>query len=116
MEKYIEVQVQLIGQHYNYMAIDQNRLQQIYQARPDLQQVYNPDGTAKDPSDPRIAHIPTLADWASQYGLKEDPTLDPAYGSLSKYFTPEEIAGMPPDIKTGLAAFVDVQQKNFEKK
>ena len=94
--------------------IDSQALQQIYLSRPDLQAVYNSDGSAKNPSDPKVLGIPTLQDWANSYGIKENPQLDPSYINLSKYFTPEQINGMPPDIKTGLAAFIDVQTKNFE--
>lgn len=52
-----------------------NSLSLIYSQRGDLQELYNPDGTAKDPNDPRVAGIPTLLDWARQYGYKEDPRL-----------------------------------------
>lgn len=87
-------------------------LQAIYSKRPDLQALYNPDGTAKDPA--KSAGMPTLQDWAEKYGTKEEISLDPAYSSLHQYFTDDEIKNMPPDIKTGLAAFADVQTKNFE--
>jgi hypothetical protein len=42
---------------------------------------------------------------------QEQATVD---ASLSKYFTPEQIIQMPQDLKVGLAAFGDVQQKNLE--
>jgi hypothetical protein len=50
-------------------------LMQVYSQRQDLQALYNPDGSAKNPNDPRIAGIPTLKDWASQYGVNEEPLL-----------------------------------------
>src|SRR3990167_3821904 len=53
----------------------QNALQMIYSRRPDLQAVYNPDGTAKNPNDPRVAGIPTLQDWARQYGFGAEALL-----------------------------------------
>jgi hypothetical protein len=89
-------------------------LQSIYNSRPDLQALYNPDGSAKNPADPRVAGIPTLDSWMIKYGSKEYPNLDPRNQSLAPYFTAEEIARMPEDIKTSLAAFADVQTKNFE--
>lgn len=53
-------------------------LSSIYNSRADLQQLYNPDGSAKNPNDPRIANIPTLNDWAAQYGVNEHPELQAA--------------------------------------
>ena len=50
-------------------------LNQVYSQRSDLQSLYNPDGTAKNPNDPKIAGIPTLNDWASKYGVNEEPLL-----------------------------------------
>lgn len=93
------------------IQIPAEALIQVYLKRPDLQAVYNADGTKKDPKNPSPN---TLMDWAQTFGLKEEPSLDPRNSTLSQYFTPEEIKGMPDDIKTGLAAFADVQQKNFE--
>lgn len=53
----------------------------IYKSRADLQELYNPDGTAKNINDSRIAGIPTLQEWAKMYGSKEYPIL--AGGSFS---------------------------------
>lgn len=53
-------------------------LKDVYGKRSDLQELYNPDGTAKNPDDPRIAGIPTLQDWASKYGINEESTLKTA--------------------------------------
>jgi hypothetical protein len=50
-------------------------LQSVYGNRQDLQALYNPDGTAKNPADPKVAGIPTLQDWATKYGSKEEPAL-----------------------------------------
>jgi hypothetical protein len=94
--------------------IDAEELIQTWLKRPDLQEVYDASGNAKNPSDPRIQGIPTLMDWANRFGINENPNLDPTNKALSKYFTPDEIKKMPSDIKTGLSAFIDVQQKNFE--
>lgn len=49
-----------------------------YKNRPDLQSLYNPDGTAKNPNDPRIAGIPTLQEWANKYGVNESQILKTA--------------------------------------
>lgn len=57
------------------MAGNVENLIQVYLKRPDLQAVYNPDGSAKNPKDPKVAGIPTLTDWAIKFGAKEDPTL-----------------------------------------
>jgi len=48
---------------------------QVYLKRPDLQALYNADGSAKNPKDPKVAGIPTLRDWAVKFGAKEDATL-----------------------------------------
>lgn len=58
-----------------------NALLQTYNERSDLQELYNPPkpngegGEAKDPTDPRVANIPTLTDWAQQFGFDEVPNL-----------------------------------------
>lgn len=52
-------------------------LQSVYGKRSDLQALYNPDGTAKDPNNPSIAGVPTLQDWASKYGSQEEESLKP---------------------------------------
>jgi len=61
-------------------------LQRVYSERPDLQALYNPDGTPKNPNDPKIASIPTLQDWAQQYGVKERPEIidTTSEGSIKK--------------------------------
>ena len=51
---------------------------QEYRNRPDLQALYNPDGTAKNPNDPRIGGIPTLQEWANKYGVNESQLLKTA--------------------------------------
>lgn len=74
---------------------------QVYLKRPDLQELYNPDGSAKNPNDPRIAGIPTLNDWSAKFGVKEEPTLasaaqssgvqstgDPHYDALLTHLQP----------------------------
>ena len=50
-------------------------LSRVYRGRSDLQGLYNPDGTAKNPNDPRVRGIPTLADWANKYGRNEESLL-----------------------------------------
>ncbi len=61
------------------LQMDYNRaIADIYAQRPDLQGLYGPDGRAKDPNDPRVQGIPTILDWAEQYGSKE-------HGSLQGY-------------------------------
>jgi len=94
--------------------IDAEALNQVWLRRPDIQAVYNPDGSAKNPKDPRIAGIPTLLDWANKFGVNEEPSLDPRNATLSQFFSPEEIKGMPDSVRTGLAGFIDVQNKNFD--
>ena len=96
------------------MTINNEKLKEIYNARPDLQALYFPDGTAINPNNPQVANIPTLMSWAIRYGLQEHPELDPRVETLLEYFPIEDIRKMPDDIKTGLAAFGDVQKKNFE--
>ncbi len=56
----------------------QQVLQQVYATRPDLQAVYNPDGSAKNISDSRVAGIPTLEDWARTFGINESPVIKSA--------------------------------------
>jgi len=48
---------------------------QEYRNRPDLQALYNQDGSAKNPNDPRLAGIPTLQEWAMKYGVNESALL-----------------------------------------
>lgn len=60
-----------------YPSFDQ-ALATVYANRPDLQALYNPDGTAKNPGDPRLQGIPTLQAWAQTYGVKEEPLLQTA--------------------------------------
>lgn len=43
----------------------------IYAKRPDLQGLYGTDGRAINPNDPRVKNIPTILDWAEQFGAKE---------------------------------------------
>jgi hypothetical protein len=57
-------------------ASSNDALMAVYAKRPDLQALYNPDGSAKNPNDPKIRGIPTLSDWAVKYGKNEDPTLN----------------------------------------
>lgn len=47
----------------------------VYYARPDLQAVYNPDGSAIDASK---VGAPTLVEWWNKWGKDEYPALDPA--------------------------------------
>jgi hypothetical protein len=56
-------------------------LASLYNSRPDLQALYNPDGSAKNPNDPAIAGIPTLQDWGNKYGVNESPQLAAAQTS-----------------------------------
>jgi hypothetical protein len=100
-----------IKEEPSLMPVVSPELQAIFAKRPDLQAIYNPDGSRKNPSD---GNPTTLQDWAEKFGTTEEISLDPAYASLHQYFTDDEIKNMPPDIKTGLAAFADVQQKNYE--
>ncbi len=48
-------------------------LQQIRNQRSDLQSLYDENGNAVNPSDPKVAGIPTLQDWWNQYGKSEYP-------------------------------------------
>ncbi len=48
----------------------------IYSKRSDLQSFYGSDGRAINPNDPRIQGLPTILDWAEQYGSKEYSTLN----------------------------------------
>jgi len=65
--------VQTMGQDTS--GGDMEYLSLAYSARPDLQALYNPDGTARDINDPRVAGIPTLVDWARVWGSQQDPKL-----------------------------------------
>lgn len=49
---------------------------EIYAKRPDLQGLYGADGRAINPNDPRTINIPTILDWAEQYGAKEYSALN----------------------------------------
>lgn len=55
----------------------------IYEQRPDLQALYGPDGRAINPNDPKVAGIPTILDWAKNFGVKEYPTLQGFTGSVT---------------------------------
>lgn len=59
-----------------------------YKNRPDLQALYNPDGTAKNPNDPRIGGIPTLQEWANKYGVNESQLLKTALANPAGRNTP----------------------------
>jgi hypothetical protein len=59
------------GLQMNYDGI----LADIYAQRPDLQELYGTDGRALNPNDPRVAGIPSILDWAEQFGSKEYNTL-----------------------------------------
>ncbi len=48
-------------------------LAEVYARRPDLQAVYNPDGSRKDPNNGD--HPATLQEWAQRFGVSEEPTL-----------------------------------------
>lgn len=50
-----------------------NDLMTIRSQRSDLQSLYDDNGNAINPDDPRVAGIPTLQDWWSQYGRFEYP-------------------------------------------
>lgn len=54
------------------MASFTENLIQIWRRRPDLQAVYNPDGSKRNPND---GNPPTLLDWAQQFGVSEEPEL-----------------------------------------
>ena len=53
----------------------QDVLQQVYLSRPDLRAVYDQNGNAINPNDPKVAGIPTLTAWAQKYGVNEIPAL-----------------------------------------
>lgn len=75
-------------------------LQDVYNSRPDLQELYNQDGTAKNVNDPRVAGIPTLSDWAQKYGTNEVANLSlnqPAPAAGASTTTP---AGQAPASST----------------
>lgn len=55
------------GLQMNYHQV----IADTYASRPDLQALYGPDGKAINPNDPRVAGIPTILDWAAQFGAKE---------------------------------------------
>ncbi len=61
----------------------QQVLGQVYSTRPDLQAVYNPDGSAKNINDPRVAGIPTLEDWGRKFGVNESPMIKQALSAPS---------------------------------
>lgn len=64
-------------QGLQFPSFDEALLQE-YKNRPDLQALYNPDGSAKNPNDPRIGGIPTLQEWAMKYGVNESQLLKTA--------------------------------------
>jgi hypothetical protein len=66
-------------------------LNQVYASRPDLQALYNPDGSAKNPMDPRIAGIPSLQDWGNKYGVNESPQLKAAQSQSIVPTTPVSV-------------------------
>lgn len=57
---------------------------QVYLKRPDLQELYNADGSAKNPNDPRIAGIPTLMDWVKRFGVKEEQMLGASFDEFQR--------------------------------
>jgi len=69
----------------------------VYQSRPDLQQVFNPDGTAKPGT---TWEGTTIWDWATRYGYKENPDL------LSEY-SPENIVRAAYQMKFGRDPFAE---------
>jgi len=75
---------QLEQQLQEGMASFDQTLNQIYANRPDLQELYNPDGSAKNVNDPRIAGLPTLRDWGQQYGSQEYPELGQALAAIAE--------------------------------
>ena len=80
-----------------------NSLGLIYSQRPDLQALYNPDGTAKNTKDPRVAGIPSLTDWAKQYGSKEDTRLAGFGQATQPGETPEQTPGQKSPTSTPVA-------------
>lgn len=74
-------------------------LTSVYNKRSDLQQLYNADGSAKNPNDPRVAGIPTLNDWSSKFGVNEEEGL----GAAPKTAAPDPNAPDPnrPPADTG---------------
>lgn len=75
----------------------QNALAQTYNKRGDLQQLFNPDGSVKNPTDPRVKGISSLKDWATQYGYKEEPNL----AGFRKDPIPETTGTITADSMTG---------------
>ncbi len=86
----------------------QQALQEVYSKRTDLQSLYNPDGSAKDPNDPRIAGISTLQEWAQKYGINEEPSLQNAVNSAS---VPANLTGPYAELYKQLKGQLDALQK-----
>jgi len=76
-----QIQQQVISQPQQEFA---ESLIQVWLKRPDLQELYNPDGSAKNLNDPRIAGIPTLMDWAKRFGVNEEQTLGASFQQFQK--------------------------------
>jgi len=86
------------------MAGNAENLIQVYLKRPDLQALYKPSGEAVNPKDPKVAGIPTLLDWAKQFGSKEEASLK-EFAPAAPVTTPEfdPVAnGIPLDVWNSL--------------
>jgi hypothetical protein len=70
-------------------------LMDIFNNRPDLQALYNADGSAKNPNDPAVAGIPTLQDWSMKYGMTENPQLKSAYDTQNAQAPQLDANGQP---------------------
>jgi len=71
-------------------------LLQEYRSRPDLQALYNIDGSPKNPNDSRIAGIPTLQEWAMKYGVNESQLLKTAQANQTGRNSPSAMLPTTP--------------------